>query len=322
MLILILLVFSAAGAFAQQHTFTGVERIVAVGDVHGDFDAFVTILRSAELVDKKNKWTGGKTHLVQTGDLLDRGADSRKVMDLLIALEKQASKAGGRVHSLLGNHEAMNVYGDLRYAVAEEFAAFKTGDSAAIRDAYWQEQSPKMFPRPDAEARKKWDEEHPLGWLEHRFAFGPQGQYGKWILAKNAVIKINDTLFLHGGISPKYATTSIGDLNKEIASRLKDLSKIEQGDIITGDEGPLWYRGLAQSNDLGEHLTKVLETHGAKRMVIGHTPTAGMIEKRYDGRVILIDIGMTAALGSRGRACLVIEGEKLTAIDKGQKQPF
>src|SRR6476619_2557951 len=133
--ILILRVLMGA-AFAAQGEWTDVERVVAVGDVHGDYTRFVAVLRSAGLIDEKGRWTGGKAHLVQTGDVLDRGADSRKVMDLLMSLEKQAAKAGGHVHALIGNHEARNLYGDLRYTTAEEFAAFKTGQSAEVRAAF------------------------------------------------------------------------------------------------------------------------------------------------------------------------------------------
>jgi hypothetical protein len=129
MLILILLFVGLLPSAFAQDTWTGVDRVVAVGDVHGDYDAFVAILRAAEVIDSKGRWSGAKTHLVQTGDVLDRGADSRKAMDLLMSLEKQAAKAGGRVHALIGNHEAMNMYGDLRYADPGEFAAFKTADS-------------------------------------------------------------------------------------------------------------------------------------------------------------------------------------------------
>src|SRR5215469_10729313 len=106
---------------------TGVERVVAVGDVHGDYEQLVAVLKTAALIDDQLNWTGGKTHLVQNGDLLDRGPDSRKAMDLLIRLEKQAGEAGGYVHALIGNHEAMNVYGDFRYTSAGEFAAFRGG---------------------------------------------------------------------------------------------------------------------------------------------------------------------------------------------------
>src|SRR5580765_5834762 len=107
---------------------TGIDRIVAVGDVHGDYDQLVAVLRSAGLIDEQGTWSGGKTHLVQNGDVLDRGPDSRKAMDLLMRLEKQAAEAGGFVHALIGNHEAMNVYGDLRYVSREEFAAFTKDD--------------------------------------------------------------------------------------------------------------------------------------------------------------------------------------------------
>src|SRR5215470_13554277 len=89
--------------------------VTAIGDVHGDFADFVAILQKTGLIDKQNHWTGGKTTLVQLGDLLDRGPKPRDVMDLLIALEKEAPKDGGRVEALLGNHEMMNIMGDLRY---------------------------------------------------------------------------------------------------------------------------------------------------------------------------------------------------------------
>ncbi len=98
---LFLLVLAAAPAVAQD-TFKGVQRIVAIGDVHGDYDQFVSLLRTAGLIDGENKWTGGKTHLVQVGDVVDRGPASRKVMDLLMELEKQAKEAGGRVTRFSG----------------------------------------------------------------------------------------------------------------------------------------------------------------------------------------------------------------------------
>ncbi|MEZ4589074.1 MAG: metallophosphoesterase [Gemmatimonadales bacterium] len=119
-----------AGAGAQ----AAPERIVAVGDVHGDFDRFVGLLRQAGVIDGKNRWIGGETHLVQTGDVLDRGPESRKVMDLLMALEEEAPKAGGRVHALIGNHEAMNILGDLRYVSAGEYDAFRSSRAKELRE--------------------------------------------------------------------------------------------------------------------------------------------------------------------------------------------
>ena len=88
------------------------KAIVAIGDVHGDFDDFVGILQRTGLIDKQNHWNGGNATFVQLGDLLDRGPKPRDVMDLMMALEKEAAQSGGRGVSLLGNHEAMNIMGD------------------------------------------------------------------------------------------------------------------------------------------------------------------------------------------------------------------
>src|SRR5690349_10790932 len=116
--VVVALLLSLAGApFAQtaQCEFEGVERIVAVGDVHGAYDQLLPILRAAGIIDDRQRWVGGKTHFVQLGDVVDRGPDSRKVVDLYRRLESQASSAGGRVHYLMGNHEAMRITGDYRY---------------------------------------------------------------------------------------------------------------------------------------------------------------------------------------------------------------
>ena len=319
--ILILILLLAAQTANAQDTFTGVERVVALGDVHGDYDAFVAILRDAGVMDQKSRWSGGKTHLVQTGDLLDRGPHSRKVMELMMTLEKQAAKAGGRVHSLLGNHEAMNIYGDLRYVSPGEFAAFKTGDSERVRDAFWEQESKAMPSPPSAEVKKKWEAEHPLGWVEHRMQFGPEGTYGKWLRNKNAVVKINDSVFLHGGLSAKYAATSVAQFNAAIRAELKDVSQLKMdGSILTDPDGPLWYRGLAQ--DTGPEILplaiRLTEANGVKRIVIGHTPTPGAILPRLGGRVVSIDVGLSAYYGSH-RACLVIEGGQLYTMHRGQK---
>src|SRR4029450_4721943 len=96
------------------------ERIVAVGGVHGAFEEMVSILQRAGLIDAEHHWSGGASVLVQTGDLVDRGPKSRAVMDLVMNLEKEQSQQKGRVVALLGNHELMILYGDLRYVVPQD----------------------------------------------------------------------------------------------------------------------------------------------------------------------------------------------------------
>src|SRR6185295_3590197 len=114
------LVLAAAGALpvfpqAPPDTFENIRRVVAMGDVHGDFQRFVDLWRTADLVDAKNTWTGGDTHLVLDGYFVDRGDHSAQVLNLRMELERQRRQGGGQVHALIGNHEALNLYGDFRY---------------------------------------------------------------------------------------------------------------------------------------------------------------------------------------------------------------
>ena len=298
-----------------------------MGDVHGDYEQFVKLLRGAGLLDDENRWAGGKAHLVQTGDVPDRGAGSRNVMDLLMKLEKQAAKAGGHVHALIGNHEAMNMYGDLRYVHVGEFAAFRNKDSPALRDHAYRKHVKDLRRNPPLgraaklgpDHKRRWEEGHVLGRLEHKSAFSTKGKYGRWISGHNAVVKINGTLFLHGGIGPKYAATSLSELNARIRAELKGQADI-QGGLAVDAEGPLWYRGLAL-NDAGteaRHLEKVLLAHNAKRIVMGHTVTDGAVMTRFDGRAVFIDIGLGSYYGRR-MACLVIENGKPFALHRGRK---
>ena len=316
----ILIIVLAATAAGQ--VWTGVERIVAIGDLHGDYAQFVAALRSAGLVDGKTNWKGGKTFLVQAGDVLDRGAESRKIMDLLMKLEEQARRKGGQVIPLIGNHEAMNVYGDLRYVSEGEYAAFRDSNSEQVRAQFYARRLEELKQSGSAqiagpEYRLKWETEHPLGFFEHRFHFGPNGRYGRWIRSHYAVVKINDTLFLHGGISPKYAAMPLDEINKRVLEELDDFQKLEGG-VATDGAGPLWYRGLASDPDpsMELHVEAVLKQHQVSRIVIGHTPTPGAIHPRFGARVVVIDVGLSAYYGSR-LACLLIERGKAFAIHRG-----
>ena len=258
----------AGAARAQQDTWTGVERIVAVGDVHGDYEQFVKALRAAEVVDENANWIGGKTHLVQLGDVLDRGPDSRKAMDLLMKLEGQASKAGGAVHALLGNHEAMVLMGDWWYVHPGEEKAFG-------------------------------------GEAEYKKALSAEGRYGQWLRTHNAVIRINDVLFAHAGVTPSTARLSLGQINKAVR---EELAKGDSEGLAMSYSGPLWDRSLAlgDGEQVATQLDEVLKRYGASRMIIGHTPSPKGIVSQAGGRLIRIDVGMCDYYGGPA-ACLVIE---------------
>ncbi len=311
-----------APAALGEDSWDGVARVVAVGDVHGDYGQFFSVLRAAGVVDEKGRWSGGRTHLVQVGDRIDRGPDSRKVMDLVMRLEGEARNAGGFVHPLLGNHEVMNMMGDLRYTTGAEFAAFRGPDSADLRTRLWTNYvgslQQEKKPAPSAEEKTRFEAEHPLGWVEHRRAYSPDGKYGRWLSRQDAVIRIGDTVFLHGGISSKYADFSLGDLNERIRQELKEPDP-RLAVVSTDPEGPLWFRGLAGGDPAFlPSLEAILKTHGCRRVVIGHTPTEGLVMPRYEGRVLAIDVGMTKVFGGPP-ACLLLEDGHAFAIHRGQR---
>ena len=206
------------------------EALVAIGDVHGDFADFVAILRRTGLMDQQNHWTGGKTTFVQVGDLLDRGPKPREVMDLMMALEKEAVQAGGRVVSLLGNHEPMNIMGDLRYVTPVNYASFADGNSEKRQKGAYDEymkwrgsHAPLLaeLSQPMELTEAEWMVRHPAGFIEQREAFGPKGEYGGWLRGHAAVAEIDGIIFLHGGIHPDLAKTKLDAINNRIHDEIK-----------------------------------------------------------------------------------------------------
>jgi hypothetical protein len=306
------------------------ERVVAVGDVHGAYDGLVGILRAAGLLDARARWSGGRAILVQTGDVLDRGPDSRKVLDLLRRLEREAARAGGRVYPLLGNHEVMRMVWDWRDVSAGELAAFRTVDSTDLRerayaivsaDAARRAQEAER-PHNEAAFREQFLKEIPLGFIEMRQAFAPTGEYGKWLRERPAVIRINGIVFLHGGISAATAALGCAGINEAVRGDLTVANPTAEQLIAmlsSSETGPLWYRGLALEPDpaFAPEVTNILSVLGARAIVIGHTVTAGFrIATRFEGRVVQIDTGMLGGAFYPGgvASALEIRGDTLTAI--------
>ena len=198
-----------------------VDRVVAISDVHGAYDAMVETLRNVDILDDELSWGGGTSHLVIVGDLLDRGPHSRDAMDLLMRLEEEAQSAGGRVHVLIGNHESMNMIGDLRYVSKDEYAAFAREETPEMRErwlAAWAERN-----NSDAEtSRARFDTEFPAGYFALRNAFSAEGKYGKWLLSKNVVAVINGTAFVHGGLPPELAEIGLAGINEGLKQEMAD----------------------------------------------------------------------------------------------------
>ncbi len=174
-------------------------RIVAVGDIHGDLSSFQSILQTAQILDQTGNWTGGDSILIQTGDAVDRGSQSKQVLDLLMKLETQAPGKGGRVHSLLGNHEVMVMMGDLRYVPAQEFANFADPQSEKrLREAFekWKQfkirkakQRKQSAPEFTEQVQADWFKTHPTGYLEFGDAYAAGGKYGKWLRKTKCCIR-------------------------------------------------------------------------------------------------------------------------------------
>ena len=325
-----------------QCVWTGIEKIVAVGDVHGDYENFVKILKGTGLIDKELHWTGGKTHLVQTGDILDRGPDAKKVLDLLMRLEKEAEEAGGKVHALIGNHEEMNIMGiSFRYSGyvgVNQFISFLPDKYRKKKEKEFRKKIKKNALKetePDSASNNNleanWEKflrevirnnNHPAR-REYTDSFNEK--YGRWILQHNAVIKINDAIFVHGGISEKFSTWKLEDINDLLRKELNLLRiaakrihpiRIFKPEIVYVSGGPLWYRGLAQKGEKNfkEDVDRILHNLDAKYMVIAHTPQTGSIAvsienmSRFQERIWIIDTGMSDYYGGIPAALIIENG--------------
>lgn len=232
------LVFLAVTASAQ-----GPSRIVAIGDVHGAYPEFVSILQRTGLIDASLNWSGKDVTFVQVGDLLDRGADSRKALDLMMKLEGQAAQAHCKVIPLLGNHEVMDMVGDVRYVSAGEYQAFATDQSEARREKEFETYKKFMTAHAPPGSpfstidRDKWMAEHLPGFFELRDAYGPKGDYGRWFRSHDAVAEVGGVIFLHGGLDPDVHYKSIQEINKRAHAELADFDSLWKS---LADQGAIW----------------------------------------------------------------------------------
>jgi hypothetical protein len=320
------------------------QRIVAIGDLHGDYAAWMTIAQAAGLTDARGHWTGGRTTLVQMGDITDREPESLRIIRHLQQLEREAPRAGGRVVVVLGNHEAMNLLGDFRYTTPGEFAAFADSESTARRDrvfdlnkaaitAAYRAKDPKLS---EAQVRQAWIAATPLGWVEHKLAWQPSGELGRWATRNPAVVKIGGTLFVHGGISAEFAKIPLDDLNRRVAAAMAAGDDSPKS-ILTDPLGPLWYRGLvgrdveaeaersesarsapaAQRRTIDQELDAVLSAYGAQRIVVAHTPILSGIAITNGGRLARVDTGISRYYGG-ALSWLEIVGDRMIPHSVGR----
>jgi len=324
---------------------TGVEQIVAIGDVHGDYENFLPLLQGTGLVDQSLHWAGGKTHLVQIGDIMDRGTRAKDVLDLLMRLEKEAEAAGGMVHVLIGNHEELNITGATfdyeGYVTIEQLVSFLPED-------FRKKQEEKYVSKLSAEDKARVeiqdldlasDENLRLFWdkllqenadAKRAYVRNFNDIYGKWFLQKNAVIKINDIVFCHGGISKEYSSWKLQDINDSLRSELSIfaessvslhlLNDRSKPRIVYDSSGPLWYRGLTDMDDAAteEEVNRILNKLEARAMVVGHgfdlahtQSSTVSLENigRYSGRIYNINTGINRLYHGLVAALIIHNGE-------------
>jgi Calcineurin-like phosphoesterase len=258
-------------------SYPGVPRLVALGDLHGDLASARRALRLAGAIDERDHWVGGALTLVQTGDVLDRGDDDRAILDLLLALRREAPEAGGQVLLLSGNHELMNVQLNFSYVTSGGFAAYG-GETARAA------------------------------------AFRPGGAYAHKLAELPILLKVGDTLFVHGGILLEHVAYGLGRMNDEVQRWMRG-ELFELPDIVNSGNGLLWTRLYSSGTDetACEQLSQVLALLGAKRMVVAHTPQLEGITTACDEQVWRIDVGMSRFYGGPVQA-LAIEGERVTVL--------
>ncbi len=218
---LLVVLGSAVATAANNYEIDTSSRVVAFGDVHGAFDDWTQMLQEVGVVDAQLNWAGGNTHLVSLGDLIDRGPGSRKVVELLMKLDAQAERAGGAVHLVLGNHEVMVMTGDLRYVSAAEFAAFAGDETAAEREQLFSDYRRFNPGGDDADVRRVFNDQYPAGFLALRKAFSQEGAIGSWLLQQPFVIRVNDKVYMHGGIASDASEDSLKDLNGKLQGELR-----------------------------------------------------------------------------------------------------
>lgn len=241
------------------------KRVVAVGDIHGDYKKLIKVLHTAKIIDNKSNWIAKDTILIQTGDLIDRGNDTILIFDLMMKLKEQAKKHGCILYLLLGNHELMNLQEDYRYVTRGDVISFG-------------------------------------GMANRRKEFSLDGKYGKLLRSEmNATMIIDDTLFVHAGLTTVFAKYGVDQMNDHIHYILKTYpaDQLFYAPIFSNN-GPFWTRFLSMGQEVAvcEELNMVLEMMNVKRMVVGHTVQENRkINTRCGNKFLLIDVGMSEFYG-------------------------
>jgi len=245
--------------YIKQHSvYAEPEKLVALSDLEGNFYALKKLLLGAKIMNDKYEWIFGKGHLVLIGDMFDRGNNVTQCLWLIYELERQAELCGGKVHFIMGNHENMNLRGNTKY----------------VKDKYLTLSKKLKLP--------------------YKELFGKHTELGKWLLTKNAIVKIGKTLYVHAGISidiieNDYSLDDINAIARKYYGNPNRKEIAESALIFDTKRGPLWYRGYFR-NDIGNRgITKIVNYYDVENIVVGHT-IQEKINTFFKNRIIAIDL--------------------------------
>jgi hypothetical protein len=274
-----------------------VNRIIVIGDIHGDMKMLIKCLKLAKLIDHNYNWIGNDTVVVQVGDQIDscrfNGTDACNdpdtytpendnpedidILYFMTDLHNKASQYGGAIYSLMGNHEFMNVMGDFTYVShnnINHFNNYKTHDGTIINDG--------------VQARK--------------YAFSPGNHLAHFLACtRKMALMIGSNLFVHAGVIPQMVKKyKIDDMNKILILFLLDQLKnpnIFTDLFISGKTSPLWTRlfGFRIDNCV-EVIQPLKDIYNVNKIYVGHTPQIKSgINSQCNNSVWMTDVGMSKA---------------------------
>lgn len=272
--------------YYQQGTYPPAERLIVIGDIHGDYNAFIQVLQKSKIINNDLEYIGGKSHVVQVGDILDRKPremdvddedGEAKIMALILEIQIKSYLHGGGYHPVIGNHEIMNVLGQFEYV------------SPLGMRHYGGSQGRRMYFRPG-------------GTMSTYFACG-------W----NPMVKIGGWLFVHGGvsknISEKYKIEDINMISRDfLYGNVEHIKKKYFEELFMSSKSILWNRDYSIDHNqqvydkLNEELNHVMRNYKVKRICTGHTPQMKGIKHRFQGRIFNVDTGMSSAFGKKNNS--------------------
>ena len=274
----------------EPSVFKDVSEIVALSDIHGQYDLAIEILKNNKIIDDSLHWNFGNGHLVVVGDVFDRGEKVNEVLWFLYKLESEAKDAGGKVHLTLGNHEYMILHKDLRYLHVNYILT-----SQLLNQDYDELYSNKTI-------------------------------IGRWLRSKSTIIKINDNIFVHGGISKEFISTNgfeLDSLNETMRKSIdRSREEMRSTDFYTnfyGSDGPIWYRGYFYDNLKKREISRLLKKMKSNHIVVGHCSNKEVVSL-YDNKIFGVDSSIK--LGKYGEVLFMMNDEFYRGTKSGIKKTF